>query len=245
MKPFLILQVRHEDEASDGEYKAFLKFGKLQEKDTKRMRIEKGFTKKVDLDRYSGVILGGGPYNSSDAPEKQSEDQKRAEQGLFDLMDKIVKNDIPFLGICYGVGILGTHQKCHISKEKYGEEVGAVDISLTEAGEKDDLLKNIPKTFSAFVGHKEACQSLPKNITLLASSPTCPIAMLKIKNNIYATQFHPELDIEGIIKRIHIYKNYGYFKPEEMDALIKKVSQTEVIYPAKILENFVSKYKQN
>ncbi len=244
MKEFLILQVRPEDKASDGEYKAFLKSGGLKEKEAKRMRIEKGFTEEINLDDYSGVILGGGPYNSSDKIEKQSEDQKKAEKGLFELMDQVVEKDFPFLGACYGVGILGTHQKCNISKEKYGEEVGAVEITLTDAGKKDDLLKNVPETFSAFVGHKEACQSLSPQATLLASSPTCPIEMFKIKNNIYATQFHPELDVEGIVERIHIYKDYGYFKPEEMNSLIEKVSETKIIHPATVLKNFVTKYKR-
>ena len=39
-KPVLILQLRPEDETSDNEYLAFLKYGGLQEVDTVRLRIE-------------------------------------------------------------------------------------------------------------------------------------------------------------------------------------------------------------
>ena len=52
-------------------------------------------------------------------------------------------------------------------------------------------------TFDAFVGHKEACRVLPADAVLLASSPTCPVQMFRVRENLYATQFHPELDVAG------------------------------------------------
>ena len=62
---------------------------------------------------------------------------------------------------------------------------------------------------------------MPNGGTLLASSERCPIQMIRFGKNVYATQFHPELDAEGIILRIQIYKHHGYFKPEESDNMIK------------------------
>ena len=40
MKPFLILQLRPEDDASDGEFRAFLEKGRLDESDTHRIRLD-------------------------------------------------------------------------------------------------------------------------------------------------------------------------------------------------------------
>ena len=40
-KPVLILQLRPEDDTSDSEFAAFLKYGRLDEADTRRIRIEK------------------------------------------------------------------------------------------------------------------------------------------------------------------------------------------------------------
>src|SRR5438270_365463 len=86
--------------------------------------------------------------------------------------------------------------------------------AVSSAAGEDPLTQGMPSKFQAFTGHKEACQSLPRNTVLLASSEQCPVHMLRYKNNIYATQFHPEADKEGWEIRLRAYKYKGYFKPE-------------------------------
>ena len=100
---------------------------------------------------------------------------------------------------------------------------------MTEAGCADPLLAGLPRTFSAFVGHKEALRALPLGAVLLAGSPACPVQMFRIGQHQYATQFHPELDVPGIVLRIHAYRHAGYFHPDEMDHLIEIVSAAEVM----------------
>ena len=239
MNPFLLIQSRPEDETSDVEYQAFLKYSGLKKSQLKRWRIESDKLPEIDLDDWSGIIVGGGPFNSSDVESKKSPIQKRVEKEMSSLLDKIMDADFPFLGACYGIGLLGTHQRGVINSA-YSEPVGPVEIRI----EKDDpLLEGIPKKFIAFAGHKEACEVLPKTATLLASSSNCPVHMFKIKNNIYATQFHPELDSDGLETRIRIYKHHGYFKPEEMDELIKLGHSVKVTEPMKILKKFINLYK--
>ena len=53
MKPFLILQLRPIDMASDNEYEAFLKFGGLSRNQAHRVRMEKEGVPKIDLNEYS------------------------------------------------------------------------------------------------------------------------------------------------------------------------------------------------
>jgi GMP synthase (glutamine-hydrolysing) len=244
MKKFLIIQLRPEDEAADDEFRAFLQLGGLDESQVHRIRIEKtGVPEDINLDDYSGVKVGGGPSNVSDPDEKKSEEQKKFEADLYKLLDEIVQKDIPFLGACYGVGILSSHQGACVSKEKYGEDVGAVTVKVNEEGKKDDLLKGLPEEFRAFVGHKEACQGVPESGVLLASSDTCPVQMYRVKNNVYATQFHPELDVEGIITRVKVYKNAGYFPPEDAQKIIDEAKEENVTVPEQILKRFVQKYK--
>jgi len=242
MKPFLILQLRPEDAASDNEFEAFLKFGGLAEHDAHRVRMEGGYIPPVQLEKYSGVLVGGGPFNVSDGDEKKSEEQKRAEAALRALLGEIVEKDIPYLGACYGLGILSLHCGGVVSKEQHAEDVGGVTIALTEEGMKDPLLEGLPKEFRAFVGHKEACQGVPEGAVLLASSEGCPTQMIRVKNNIYATQFHPELDAEGINVRINVYKHAGYFPPEDAEKLREQMLKEDVNVPMKILKRFVEKY---
>ena len=243
MKPFLILQLRPIDLASDSEYEAFLKYGGLLDHEAHRVRMEKEGIPKININDYSGIIIGGGPSNVSDNQEQKEAYQKRFEKDLNKLFATVFEHDFPVLGVCYGIGAINKYRGGIVSKEKYSEPVGTVKIELTQNSKDDDLLKELPGKFMAYCGHKEACQTLPKDAEILAKSKSCPYQMIKFKNNIYAMQFHTELDEEGILLRIEVYKNYGYFSPEDAKTLVKKAKQYEVKAPSQILKKFVEKYK--
>lgn len=243
MKPFLILQLRPIDLASDDEFSAFLQYGGLAEHEVHRVRMEKEGIPEINLGDYSGIILGGGPSNVSDEEEKKHGYQKRLEVDLNRLFDKIFEKDFPIFGNCYGIGALLKYQGGKVSKEKYSEGIGPVEIELTEAGKNDELLTGLPVKFIAYVGHKEACQTIPTDATLLARSNNCPIQMIRFGKNIYATQFHTELDADGICLRINIYKNHGYFSPIDAETLIKNTKNYHVTVPSMILNKFIQKYK--
>jgi GMP synthase (glutamine-hydrolysing) len=241
VKPFVLLATRAEDEAADDEYAGMLRAGGLDESDLHRIRLEAGPMPRLDLDRYSGIILGGGPFDSSDPESAKSPVQLRVEAELRGLLDELVARDFPFLGACYGVGTLGVHQGGVVDRT-YGEPVGAVPVTLTAAGLADPLLAGLPATFAAFAGHKEACRDLPPRAVLLASSPACPVQMFRVRSNLYATQFHPELDVPGVVMRVRIYQHAGYFIPDTLENLIAGLQQAVVTEPPRILANFVARY---
>ena len=241
MLPFLLLASRAEDAAADDEYAAYLRYGGLEERELRRVRLEAAPLPDLDLAHYSGVIVGGSPFTSSDPPEQKSSVQHRVERELSGLLDVLVARDFPFLGACYGVGTLGTHQGAVIDRT-YGEPLGGVEIELTGAGLEDPILKGMPGSFTAFTGHKEACTALPPHAVLLARSAACPVHMFRIRTNLYATQFHPELDVDGLVTRIDIYRNAGYFPPESAEDLMENARQFTVTEPMKVLRNFVDRY---
>ncbi|HYH77953.1 MAG TPA: glutamine amidotransferase [Arthrobacter sp.] len=241
MKPFLLLASRAEDAAADNEYEAYLRYGGLAPEQLRRIRLEAAPLPDLDLADYSAIIVGGSPFTSSDPPEGKSDTQRRVERELAGLLDRIVDQDFPFLGACYGVGTLGTHQGAVIDRT-FGEPLGAVEIELTDAGLADPVLRGMPARFTAFTGHKEACTSLPSHAVLLATSSACPVQMFRIKENLYATQFHPELDVEGLVTRIDIYRHAGYFPPESAEELMANARQFTVTEPTNILKNFVARY---
>lgn len=241
MKPFLLLASRAEDAAAEDEYAAYLRYGGLQPRELLRVRLEAAPLPPLNLSDYSGVIVGGSPFTSSDPPEKKSPVQHRVERELAGLLDELVARDFPFLGACYGVGTLGTHQGAVIDRT-YGEPLGGVEIELTEAGLEDPLLEGLPRTFTAFTGHKEACTVLPPHAALLARSAACPVHMFRVRENLYATQFHPELDADGLCTRIDIYRHAGYFPPESAEELMESARQFTATEPMKILRNFVARY---
>jgi GMP synthase (glutamine-hydrolysing) len=244
IKPFLILQLRPEDEAADDELAAIMKSGGLTMPDIKRHRIDEGPLPKVDLDDFSGVIVGGGPFNVSDPEHVKSDVQKRLEDELHDLLNRVIDRDFPYLGACYGLGILAQHLGGTVSKKRYAENVEALTIYLTDAARGDPLTRELPQEFRAFAGHKESCQDVPPGAVLLGSSKTCPVHLIRYQQNLYGTQFHPELDKDGLALRINIYRHAGYFPPEDADKLIAAAENEAIIVPPMILENFVSRYKR-
>jgi len=241
VKPFLLLSSRPEDEAAFDEHDGFRRAGGLEPDELAMIRIAEAPLPDLDLDCYSGIVVGGSPFNASDPDDEKSDVQHRVETELQALLDDIVARDYPFMGACYGIGTLGVHQGGVIDRQ-FGEPVGSTSIDLTDEGAADPLLAGIPRTFEAFIGHKEACSVLPPSAVLLASSAHCPVHMFRVRSNVYATQFHPELSRDSIIKRIRIYRHAGYFPPEEMEELIVQVSAVDVEFPPKILRNFVERY---
>jgi GMP synthase (glutamine-hydrolysing) len=241
VRPFLLLSIRAEDVAADDEYAAFLRFSGLDADQLHRIRLDAGPLPELHLDDWSGILIGGGPFNSSDAPTEKSAVQHRVERELATLLDEVVARDFPFFGACYGVGTLGVHQGGVIDRT-YAEPISAVRIELTDAGKADPVLAGMAPAFEAFVGHKEACTILPPNAVLLATSEACPVQMFRVKQNLYATQFHPELDVAGIVTRVRVYQHYGYYPPEEMDDYIARLSPAVVTEPGRMLANFVARY---
>ncbi len=240
-RPFVLLATRAEDRPADEEYALFLRYTGLSPERLVRVRLERDPLPPLDLDQVSGVLVGGSPFNASDPLDKKSAVQRRVEAEMADLVAEVVARDTPFLGACYGVGTLGTHLGAPIDGT-FAEPISVVDVSLTAAGREDPLAVGLPESFAAFVGHKEAISALPPDAELLASSPTCPVQMFRLGRNVYATQFHPELDLDGIVTRIHAYASYGYFGPDELGLTLAAVRRAPVTAPSRLLRTFVERY---
>ncbi|MEM8491542.1 MAG: glutamine amidotransferase [Pseudomonadota bacterium] len=241
-RPFLIIQLRPENEVADEELRALMEHGGLEGEEVVRLRAERDGVPSVDLDAYAGIIVGGSPFDVSTPHGEKSEVQKRVESDFQLLLTEVDERDFPFLGCCSGNGLLGVYCGAHISR-RFGEPVGPADISVTEAGKTDPLLAGLPDRFTVLLGHKEACDSVPPGATLLATGELCPVQMFRIKTNIYATQFHPEGDAQGFTVRIHAYKNHGYFPEEDAQRLIDVVSAQPVPESNQILRRFVDRYR--
>ncbi|MFS0714535.1 glutamine amidotransferase [Microbacterium sp. 2P01SA-2] len=241
MRPFVLLATRAEDVPADEEYELFLRHTGLEPASLRRVRLEAESMPDIDLDDISGIFVGGGPFNASDPWARKSAVQRRVEAEFANLLERVVALDSPFLGACYGIGTVGAFLGATIDR-RFGEPISVVDVELTDAGRHDPLLAGMPATFPAFVGHKEAISALPSRAVLLASSAGCPVQMFRVGENVYATQFHPELDLDGITTRIHAYADYGYFAPDELDLTLSAVRRRAVTDTGSILRAFVERY---
>ena len=241
-KPFLVIQLRPEDEAADSEFRAILRYSGLREDEVVRARVEHTGLPVIELSDYSAIIVGGSPFDMSTPKEAKSEIQIKVENDFMALLEKIVELDFPFLGACSGNSLLGKFCGARIST-KYADPVGGIDVVLTDEGTKDPLLKGFPVTFRVLLGHKEACDDVPPGAVLLASSETCPVQMFRLGTNVYATQFHPEADLEGFTIRINVYKSHGYFAPETAQDLIAAIADEDTPEAKRILNRFIRRYR--
>lgn len=242
MKPFVLLASRSEDVAADDEYASLLRLSGLPSAELHRVRMEAGEFTPLALADYAGVILGGSPFTASTPEEHKSDDQRRIEAELDGLVADVLRQQVPFLGLCYGVGVVG-RSAGGVVDSTYSEETGPARIVLTDDGAREPLLAGLPRTFDAYVGHKEACTVLPPQATLLATSASCPVQMYRLGQHGYVTQFHPEMDLAAITTRCEIYRHSGYFAADELDAVLARVAAVDVGASHQVLRNFVHRYR--
>ncbi|PNL17268.1 glutamine amidotransferase [Micrococcus sp. FDAARGOS_333] len=244
-RPFLLIQTRPEDDASAAEATSVRRLGGYTDDTLTAFRLEEHVTvhpeQPVDwgalLAEHSGVILSGSPFTTSDPEESKSELQHRVETELARMLEVLRRDEIPFLGCCYGVGTLGRHAGGTVDTA-YGEKPGPVTVTLTEAGAADPLLEGLPEQFFAYVGHKEGLTVPPEGAVVLATGERCPIQMFRLGRHQYATQFHPELDQDGLLERLRIYAHHGYMEPHEAEDVFARIRARQAPLPPRILENF-------
>lgn len=241
MKPFLLLATRPENAVADAEYEQILRWTGLAPAELVRVRLEQGPLPDIDLADLSGIIVGGSPFTGSVPQETKSDTQLRVEAELAGLLDVVVAEDFPFLGACYGIGTLARHQGAAVDGT-YAEPISAPLVTLTDAGADHEICAGMQRRFHAFVGHKEAVRELPGQATLLATSELCPVQMFSVQDNLFATQFHPELDVPGILQRIEAYRLAGYFDPTDQELVEQAVQGVDVQSAHRLLANFTRLY---
>ena len=113
-------------------------------------------------------------------------------------------------------------------------EVGTLTLELTPEGSRDPVFGPLGPRFQVQIGHEDIVTELPKGAVLLASSDRVRNEAFRFEGKpIYCTQFHPELDREGLIKRIGYYPEYlpltGYSTMEEFAEATPETPETEAI----------------
>ena len=127
-----------------------------------------------------GIILSGGPLNVYQI-NKYSFDKK------------IIENQIPILGICFGHQILSKLNGGKVKQSKY-REFGLANIYKKR---ESILIKNFfdnRNTNKVWMSHADQVSKLPKNFNVIASSHNSKFAIIENKKkNFYGVQFHPEV----------------------------------------------------
>lgn len=236
-----MLTTRTYEAVAVSEREALLKFTGLGEDELVNVRLERDPFPDIDLDSWDGIVLCGSHFDVSMPEDEKSLQQLDIEQNLNELMLAAMERDFPILGICYGLGIT-TALLGGVVGPEISEDITAPVLTLTEEGRKDPILAGLPERFNAYVGHHESVIEAPKELIPLVTGEVAPMQMGRIGDNIYLTQFHPELDFEGISVRIDAFADHGYYPKSEREQVEARVRGVDVSHAHLILSNFVQRF---
>ena len=143
-----------------------------------------------------GIILSGGPLNVY-------------ENNKYKFEKKILKLNIPILGICFGHQILSKEMGGKVKKSNH-REFGFAEIKKIQNSLLTNNFFNKNKSTNVWMSHADQVSKLPKNFQVIASSKNSKFTIVENKKkNFYGVQFHPEVthtDRGIIILRNFLYK---------------------------------------
>lgn len=146
--------------------------------------------------RPLALILSGGPQSVFEDSTDYSP--------LFNL-------NIPTLGICYGMQIIGQYFGGKVEKGHIGE-YGHADVHYTDSFK----INNVPNEFKVWMSHSDHVSILPKGFkTILKSKNDLIAGILSEDKPIMALQFHPEVHHSefGIDILEYFLKDFSGLKP--------------------------------
>lgn len=243
MAGFLLVSTRPEEEALDNEYQAYARATGLTRNELVLAEFDLVGLPPVDLERYAGVFVSGSPYGDASKSGVLPQTQQRISDELSGLFSQIIEARTPVLAtgtaMTVLVDVLGGK-----TTDEFPELAEVVEVQLTREAMEDPVFGGLPESFLGYAGHTLSCGELPEGAVRLALSLNCPIEAFRYGEDVYATQFNPELDAEAIRRHLEAYADAGYFGVGDPDSLVSTGRHTAGNQAcAAILRNFVAKFR--
>ncbi|MGH1487658.1 MAG: glutamine-hydrolyzing GMP synthase [Cellvibrionaceae bacterium] len=132
-----------------------------------------------------GIILSGGPESVTEGKSPR-------------IPDAVFALGVPVLGICYGMQAMSEQLGGQVSTSNV-REFGYAEIKVEAEGSFLSGLKDREDEqgncfLDVWMSHGDKVSALPEGFTLIASTPSCPIAGIACEEkHLYGIQFHPEV----------------------------------------------------
>ena len=135
---------------------------------------------KIIRQNIGGIILSGGPLNVY-------------QNDKFTFDKKILKLDIPVLGICFGHQILSKELGGRVKRSK-NREFGLATITKVSSSILTKNFFNKKNISNVWMSHADQVSKMPKNFKIVASTKNSKLTIIEnTKNSFYGVQFHPEV----------------------------------------------------
>ncbi len=126
----------------------------------------------------NGIIFSGGPASV------YAENSPKCDKEVFSL-------GIPVLGICYGGQLMAQEFGGKVNRAEQ-REYGKIELRIEN---KDGIFKDINNSISCWMSHTDFIELPPEGFEITAKTENCPVAAMENKDkNLYAVQFHPEVE---------------------------------------------------
>jgi GMP synthase (glutamine-hydrolysing) len=168
---------------------------------------------------YHGVILCGSGEFYFDGNKPKSDPARKATYEILEklspLFSYLFEHDIPTLGICFGHQLLGAFRGAKVRYDIKQHKTCSHEIRIMVDKNNHFLFSDLPDSFHAYYGHKDSLDRVPEGAELMMDGgERCKVPALKYSENIYTTQFHPELNFEDMVVRM---KNSCDYLPKGTD----------------------------
>jgi len=165
------------------------------------------------LGGVDGVVLGGSGDFDFDGGRSVDDPNRTMSFSLLErlrpLFEYIFTHDIPTLGICYGHQLIGAFAGVRVWNDPDQKKSCSHEVRLLASAHDTVLFSGLSDSFSPIYGHKDSLERVPEDAVLLVEGgEKCKVSALRYKNNIFTTQFHPELTFADIVERLKSSPNY-------------------------------------
>ncbi len=137
---------------------------------------------------------------------------------ILEWLPEILRENIPYMGICYGHQLLAQAMGGEVGFHLGGKEIGTVDIELSPESNNDPLFKTMPGHFPVHVTHSQCVLRLPPGAVTLASNSFEPYHAIRIGSCAWGVQFHPEYNAD-------IMKGYIIHQADELKRCGRNINE--------------------
>ncbi|MGC6231544.1 glutamine amidotransferase [Hafnia paralvei] len=189
VKPFVILQTGDAPDVirqqHGGFTDMFLQQGEINPASVVIVNLPAG-EQLLSPEHYRGAIITG-------SAAMVTELLPWSEQAAVWLRDAVGMG-LPIFGACYGHQLLAHALGGEVGYHPQGMEIGTLEIELLPEAKNDPALQYYPPRFYANLIHSQTVLRLPEGAVALARSAQDPHQIIRYRDNVMSTQFHPEFN---------------------------------------------------
>lgn len=230
MSQLLFLSLRNGEIGPDvahAEYHDVLRATGLSEVDMELRIIDSPDDELGPLDPVSGIIVGGCSLNVTN-PTRDAWHLR-----IDDILSAAVHSGKPVFFVCFGISWLVDHLGGEVGRT-HPEPSGPTTVEVVA----EDALLGPSGTFTALTGHTENPVTVPDELTVVATGPEGLVQMVRYTDQVWATQFHAEMDADAMRTRMDFFHDYGYFPAEEYARIVADLPNHDVSRANALLRTF-------